>query len=332
MRRKLKNIWIENKKKLTIAISVLLIIAGMIIGGAQIIRNYQSEKENKKILEPSKPSVSIGCSQVVRENKELILKASTSNIDNPSFQWFIDGINSGNSSNMQKDLDLGAHKILVNVSFGTQAVSASKEIIVINSTDGVAISDFQYSTNQWGFMTNYLGEEINVEGVIVLIDSSRDSSIPPCGPLVTDSLFAGVHKWMASYQGKLLGQGSFNLKEAAGLKIIGIQTEQQYNAGDTVNGKIILENRGTITIKGFDIKTLAVNENYAWMGEKARREFYDRYDPELIPGQRYEIPVRVKIPESVSGIRPSGRYNITITVLFKDQTIADSRSITTQVT
>lgn len=122
------------------------------------------------------------------------------------------------------------------------------------------------------------------------------------------------------------------MNETAGLKITGLKAEQRYKAGDTVKGTINLENRGTMIIKGFDIRIVAVNENYAWMGAIAKREFYDRHDQELIPGQRCEISIGVKIPESISGIRPSGKYTITITAMLKDQTIADSRSISIQVT
>jgi hypothetical protein len=319
----------QNKKTLLILLSVVLVLC-LFLAAAQMLMP-ESAKESR-VITPPKPSVSIGCSQVIWESKELSLEASTSNINAPMFRWFIDGKNAGDAGKIKQKFDTGWHEVQVNVSFDNQSLSTSKQIIVINSTDGVSLRDFQASTNQWGFRTTYNGRDINVEGVRIVVDSLPAISMPACGPLATSALRAGEHTWEANYQEKILGRGSFILKEADELKIISVNIAPGYKAGDTVNSKIVLENKGTKTIKGFDIKTLVINNNYAWMGDRAKKEFYDQYEPELVPGQRYEIPVIVKIPESVSGVRPSGRYTITVTVILKNQAIADTRSFDTQVT
>lgn len=326
--QRIKKFYKQNKKALLILLSVVLVF-GLFLAAAQMLLP-KSAKESK-IITPPKPSVSIGCSQVIWGSKELSLEASTSNINAPVFQWFIDGKSAGDTGKIKQKFDTGSHQVQVNVSFGNQSLSTSKQVIVINSTDGVSLRDFQASTNQWGFRTTYNGRDINVEGVRIVVDS-LPATMPACGSLATGALRAGEHAWEANYQDKILGRGSFTLREVEELKIISVNIAPGYKAGDTVNGNIVLENKGTKTIKGFDIKTLVVNNNYAWMGDKAKKEFYDQYEPELVPGQRYEIPVIVKIPESVSGVRPSGRYTITVTVILKNQAIADTRSFDTQVT
>jgi hypothetical protein len=288
---------------------------------------HKSEKEKKP-----DPYVSIGCGQVIWGSKELDLVASTNNINEPVFSWVIDGIVSGNSSRLKKEFDIGSHEVVVNVSSGNYMLSADKQIISIDSIDGVSLRNFQVSTDQWGFQTTYKGRDINVQDVMISVDSQPAATVPACSPLVSDALRAGAHTWEASYRNEILGRGVFNLKEAYELKITEVDIAPVYRAGDTVNAKIVLENKGTETISGFDTTTLVVNNNYAWMGDRAKREFHDSYYPQLEPGARYEIPVVVKIPESVNGVRPSGLYTIKITVLLRNQMVADTRSFNMQVT
>ncbi len=239
---------------------------------------------------------------------------------------------SGNSSRLKTKFDIGSHDVAVNVSSGDRILSARKQIIIIDSTDGVSLRDFQAATNRWGFQTTYKGRDINVQDVRISVDSRPAAAVPACGPLASPALRAGEHTWEASYRDEIMGRGVFNLKEADELKIIGVDIAPAYKAGDTVNAKIVLENTGTTTIRGFDITTLVVNNNYAWMGDKAKKEFHDSYEPELEPGARYEIPVVVEIPESVGGVRPSGLYTIKITVLLRNRMVADTRSFNTRVT
>jgi predicted RNA-binding protein with TRAM domain len=85
-----------------------------------------------------------------------------------------------------------------------------------------------------------------------------------------------------------------------------------------------------VTITGFGTETLAVNNDFAWMGDKAKREFSDQYNADIKPGETYEIPIQMTIPEKVSGIRPSGKYTITVNILLDGKTIG-TKIVNTQV-
>jgi len=66
------------------------------------------------------------------------------------------------------------------------------------------------------------------------------------------------------------------------------------------------------------------------MGDKAKREFSDQYNADIKPGETYEIPIQMTIPEKVSGVRPSGKYTITVNILLGDKTV-DTKIVNTQV-
>ncbi len=152
----------------------------------------------------------------------------------------------------------------------------------------------------------------------------------PCGKLSTKGLFAGKHEWKAEYRGKTIASGNFALKEVSEIKIERISINKSYRAGDTVEGKIILKNTGTTIIKDFEIKTVIINRNYEWMGDKAKKEYSSQYNSEVKPGEAYEIPIRVTIPEKVSGIRPSGSYTITANLLLNGKTV-DTKIVNIEV-
>jgi hypothetical protein len=276
------------------------------------------------------PSVSIGCDRVLWKNTELELAASTRNINKPLFEWTVDGRLAGRSQKLSHKLDMGEHLAVLNVSFDNMTLTANQSIIVVDSVDGISVRDSAASKNQWGFQTMYRGKMTGVKGVMVSIDSLPQAEVNPCGSLSTKPLFAGEHTWRAQLHGFTIGSGTFNLKEVSEIKIDRVDVAPSYTAGGTVNGKIVLKNTGSTTVTSFDIKTVAVNNNYAWMGDKAKREFSDKYTSDIKPGETYEIPVRVTIPEKVSGIRPSGRYTITVTLIMKGQAI-DTKAVNTEV-
>jgi hypothetical protein len=291
---------------------------------------FGSSSEKIPVQEPPIPSVSIGCDEVLWKNTEASIRASTSNIDKPVFQWSVDGKDAGNSLDIKRLLDMGEHDIILNVSFGNQTLQSKKSIIVIDSVDKVSVSNSQASKNRWGFQTTYDGRGTYVTEVQVSVDSSPPEPVNPCGSLSSKPLPAGSHSWQASYQGKNIASGTFNLAKVSEMKIANIEVAPKYTAGDTVSGKIILENTGTVAIRGFEIKTDVVNHKFEWMGEKAKKEFYDRYDADIAPGILYEIPIVVKIPEKVSGVRPSGSYTITVSLVLNGKTI-ETRDVNTEV-
>jgi len=103
------------------------------------------------------------------------------------------------------------------------------------------------------------------------------------------------------------------------IKITRIDVEGSYHVGDTVNGKIFLQNIGTLPVKSYSLKTIVVNHKFEWMGDISKKEFLTNFDDEMKPGDSVEVPVHVKIPEKVTGIKPVGDYSITIQLLVNNK-------------
>lgn len=310
-----------------ILILIILIISAALISGLFWNKNSSQDKSESV---PQEPSVSIGCNQVIWKNTELVLQASTRNIDAPVFQWIVDGKIAGNTQKLRQKFDMGEHQVALNVSFGNKTLQANQSIIVIDSIEGVSLRDAQASKNQWGFQTTYKGKNTGVKGVRISIDSLPMQEVNSCGQLSTKGLFAGEHSWRVEYQGKTIASGTFELKEISEIKITKINVAPSYRAGDTVNGKIILKNTGTTTIKDFEIKTTIINHRFEWMGDKAKKEYSTQYNSEVRPGEVYEIPIRVTIPEKVSGIRPAGSYTITVNLILNGK-IMDTKGVNAEV-
>jgi len=144
------------------------------------------------------------------------------------------------------------------------------------------------------------------------------------------ALMAGDYTWKAMYQGKNIGSGKFNIKEVNEVKITRMDIAKSYTAGSTVNAKIVVVNTGSTIVTGFEIRTLAVNNNYAFMGDKAKKEYIDQYQTDLEPGVSYDIPIGFNIPEKVSGIRPSGKYTITVSLVLNGK-VVDKKVVNTEV-
>ncbi len=317
---------IKNFKKTNLIIILTLILLILAILASALFSAGEKPQERPK---PA-PSVSIGCDQVLWKDTELENTAATQNIDKPLFEWVVDGKIAGNTQRQSQKFNIGEHLVILNVSFDNGTLTAKKSIVVIGSVDGISLRDSAASKNQWGFQTIYKGKSTGVKGVMISVDSSPLHEVNPCGFLLTGALSAGEHTWRSEYQGTTIASGTFNLKEASEIKIIGIEIAPSYTAGDTVNGKIVLKNMGSTTVTGFDIKTLVVNNNYVWMGDVAKREYFNQYSSDIKPGGIYEIPIRITIPEKVNGIRPSGRYTITVELMLKGQ-VMDTKVVNTDV-
>ena len=316
---------IKNKitsKKAIIALAVLAMIAAALASGIIL--------QKEKPVEKPVPSISAGCDRVLWKGTELELTASARNIDNPLFNWTVDGKYAGSDRKLMQKLDIGEHRIGLDAAFDSMIITANQTTIMIDSAEGIALHDYAASKNQWGFQTRYNGRNFGVKGVMISIDSSPPSEVNDCGSLSTKPLFAGEHTWSAMFQGSVIASGKFSVKEVSELKIASIDIAPGYTAGDTVSGKIVLRNTGSTSITGFDIETLAVNNNFAWMGDAAKREYLDHYTSDIKPGETYEIQVSMTIPEKVSGIRPSGRYTITISPLLNGQK-QDTKVVYTEV-
>lgn len=302
-----------------------IIIFFLIINSGNFTTQEKKEKPN-----PSIPSISIGCNRVFWENAQEVLEATVNNISNPSFEWKINGTPISTNQKFLQEFGVGEHLISLNVTFNNQTLSAKKSIQVIDSIDSITINEYAVSKNQWGFQTMFKGKITGVKEVMVFVDSLSPLQVNDCGAVSTKALFSGKHKWKAQYRDVNIASGTFNIKETNELKINRIEIAPGYTAGSVVKGKIILVNTGSMPIAEFTTNTLAVNNDYAWMGDRAKREYWDQYKANIEPGETYEISIQMTIPEKVSGIRPSGKYTITVYVLLKGVKV-DTKIVNTVV-
>lgn len=308
--------------------AIVLIVFVLMLLIAVLTYTYFLPMQNQNLppIQSADPHVSIGCDRVFWNDDDIALLATVQNIVRPEFEWAIDGKVVENAD----DLAPGEHQVRVNVNYGDQTLHDQKTLILIDSTDGISLSNFQFSYNQWKFQTLYKGKQFGVNNVRISIDHSAPIEVNSCGYIVTKPLFAGGHIWQAEYRGNVIASGTFTIREKHDIKINSIEVASSYRAGDTVNGNIVLTNMGSTTITGFEIKTLVINHKYKWMGDQAKKEYHDKYTSELVPGGKYKIPIRVTIPEKVSGIKPTGDYSITITLILNGQTI-DTKVVNTKV-
>ena len=315
------------KEKWNVGIGKIIVIILVVFIAALTYTHFSPVQDQDLPQSRSdEPYVSIGCDRVFWNDDEIALLATFINIEKPELEWIIDGKVVENANN----LVLGEHQVILNVNFGDKTLHDQKTIIVIDSTDDISLSNLQYSQNQWIFQTLYQGKQFGVNDVRISIDSSAPIEVNTCGNLITKPLFAGEHTWQAEYRGNIISSGSFNIRQINDIKISSIEVAPSYRAGDTVNGKIILTNMGSTTITGFEIETLVINHKYEWMGDQAKKEYHEKYTSKLDPGGKYSIPIRVKIPEKVSGVRPIGDYSITINLILNGQTI-DTKVVNTEV-
>lgn len=315
------------RKKLYITIvlaAIIVLVLGVFAMGPVLFGGEQTLEKSKP------PSVSIGCDRVVWDGTDLEITASTRNIKNPQFNWTSDGKYAGSTPRLMNNLDIGIHHIMLTVTFDNKTLTANQTSIVIDSAEGISVRDSFDSKNQWGFQTQYNSKNFGVKGVTVSVDSSMPSEVNACGYLSSTALIAGNHTWNAMFHGKNIGSGKFNIKEVSEVKITRLDIAKSYTAGSTVNAKIFIVNTGSTIVTGFDINTLAVNNNYAFMGDKAKREYIDQYKTDLKPGVSYEIPIGFTIPEKVNGIRPSGKYTITVSIVLNGQ-VVDKKIVNTEV-
>jgi len=331
IRTKIKNLkFIKPRikiKKIHITMA-LTAFAILVLSAFALSQGFLGEEHTPE--KPKLPSVSIGCDRVVWDGTELEIAASTQNINKPRFIWTVDGKDAGSGSKLMKKFDIGEHRVMLTVTFDNRTLTANQTTFMIDSPTGVSVHDSSTSKNQWGFQTRYNSKNSGVKGVIVSVDASAPSEVNACGYLASKALVAGDHTWNAVFQGKNIGSGKFNIKEVSEVKITRLDIAKSYTAGSKVSAKIVIVNTGSTIVTGFDIRTLAVNNNYAFMGDKAKKEYIDQYKTDLKPGVSYDIPIGFTIPEKVSGIRPSGKYTITISLVLNGQ-VLDKKIVNTEV-
>lgn len=334
IREKIKNLkfikpWIKIKKvHISVAMVALATLALLLIFAFALSPGFFGEGQPQE--KPKVPSVSIGCDRVVWNGTELEIAATTQNINKPLFNWTVDGKDAGSGQKLRQMFDKGEHRVMLNVTFDNKTLSANQTTLVIDSIEGVSVGDTFASKNQWGFQAMYKGKKYGVKGVKVSVDPSAASEVNACGYMSSKALMAGDYTWKAVYQGKTIGSGKFNIKEVDEVKITRLDIAKSYTAGSMVSAKIFVVNSGSTIVTGFEIRTLAVNNNYAFMGDKAKREYVDQYSTDLKPGVSYDIPIGFTIPEKVSGIRPSGKYTITVSLVLNGK-VVDKKVVSTEV-
>ncbi|VVB97705.1 Uncharacterised protein [uncultured archaeon] len=277
-----------------------------------------------------KPSVSIGCSRVVWKDMGVHLAASTS-FRTAKFEWSITNKTVGTERNLVYTFAPSDNTIVVKAVSGNDSLQDEARIIVVNSTEGILAEAVTGSmSNERVFMTKFNDATYYIDGVSVTLDGKEMGTIPECRKMTVSGLAAGAHTWKAAFHGKDIGSGSFNLETVTRIKITRIDIAGSYRAGDTVNARIYLLNTGTVPVKQFSIKTLAVNHKFEWMGDISKKEFTSDFDYELKQGNSVEIPVSVTIPEKVSGIRPAGDYSITIQLIVNNN-VQETQTVKTVV-
>jgi hypothetical protein len=314
-------------KKIHITVA-LAVLAVMILGAYALSQGFLGGETYQE--KPRVPSVSIGCDRVIWNGTELEIAASTQNINKSLLTWTIDGKDAGSGPELREKFDIGERRIMLTATFDDQTLTANQTTFVIDSVAGVSVGGNSASKNQWGFQTQYYGKNSGVKGVMVSLDSSAPSEVNDCGYLSSQPLMAGDHSWNSVFQGENIGSGKFNIKEVSEVKITGLDMAKSYIAGSRVSAKIVIMNTGSTIVTGFELRTLAVNNNYAFMGDKAKKEYIDQYKTDLKPGVSYDIPIGFTIPEKVSGIRPSGKYTITVSLVLNGQ-VVDKKIVSTEV-
>lgn len=277
-----------------------------------------------------KPSVNIGCDRVVWKDTEVHLTAST-NLRSPRFQWIMDNKTFGSERELAYIFLPGRNTVILKAESGNDSVQDDADIVVVGQTEGISAEVVGGSmSNERVFMTKWKDVVYYIESVSVILDGKDKGFIPQCRKLTVSGLYPGTHTWKAVYRGGDIGSGSFNLEAVTSVRMTRIDIARSYRAGDTVEGRILLQNKGTVPVKQFSIKTLVVNHKFEWMGDVARKEFTNNFDYELVPGNSVEIPVRVAIPEKISGVKPVGDYSITIQLIINNK-VEETQTVKTVV-
>ncbi len=323
-------------RKKHIILIIIFIIEGAVAYGLWNLyyesqpQEYNASTEKIPAKYVFKPGVSIGCNRVVWKDAVVHL-AATTNLRPARFQWLFKNKTIGTERELVYTFIAGEHNILLKATSGNDSVQDEISIIAVDSTEGISAYAVAGSmSNERVFITKFKDAMYYVDGVSIILDNKDMGTIPECRKLIVSGLYAGSHTWKATYRGNDIGSGSFKLEPETRIKITRVNIAGNYRAGDTVEGRISLLNRGTVPVKAFSIRTLVVNHKFEWMGDVAKKDFTNSFDYELVPGAPVEIPVSVQIPEKISGIRPAGDYTITIQLIVNNN-VMETQSVNTVV-
>lgn len=309
-----------NKKVYPIIILLIIII----ISSFLIFNYYNNQKIHSatgSILK--EPQLNIGCSHVVWVDENETLTAHVNNmIGNISYSWWIDGINNNDTTvhELTKSFTQGAHSIKVTASNDT--IKLEKEITItgISSAKDISVKPSPSSTfSTWKFQAGCCGTPANVQGIQIILNENPVGTSQMCTPVTINGMSAGNYTWSAQYHQQTVGNGIFEVPKNKVLRISNVDIASQYTTGDTISAKLIVINSGTQDIKGFHVNTHIINDDLAWMGDIATKEYTFDYKNTISPGESAQIPITASIPEKVKGVRPTGHYTITIEIHYDDQ-------------
>jgi hypothetical protein len=309
-----------NKKVYTIMILLILTIISFLL-----IFNYFNNQENHSTTgsPPKEPQLNIGCSRVVWIDENETLTAHVSNMNGTtSYSWWIDGINNNDTTvhELTKSFPQGAHSIRVTASNDT--ITLEKEITItgISSAKDISVKPVPSSTlGTWKFQASCCGTSANVQGIQITLNEKPAGTSQKCTPVTINGMRAGNYTWSAQYHDQIIGNGTIEVPETKVLHISKVDVASQYRTGDTISAKLVVGNSGTMDIKGFHVYTHIINNDLAWMGDIAIREYTFDYKNTISPGESAQVPITATIPEKVKGVKPTGHYTITIEVHYDDQ-------------
>lgn len=273
------------------------------------------------------PQLHIGCNHIVWEEENTMLRGHVNNfVGKIRYSWWIDSKNESNGPESNFVFSEGVHTIRAEASNESFMLEKEITITAISSTQGITVepqpSEY-YGT--WKFQTYLNDVPANVPGTLIMFDDNIIGISEQCKLVSLTGATSGTHIWSAQYHGQNVSSDIIEVPAVEKLKISNVKIAPKYETGDTISTELVVINVGTVDIDGFKIKTLIINNNYAWMGDKAKREYSFDYSNTLRPGETAKLPIETTIPEKVNGIRPTGTYTINLEMTYSSE---ESSSIT----
>jgi len=198
-----------------VVLITIFIIEGAVAYGLWELYSSSHARENPAPVEGVsaiyvyKPSVTIGCSRVVWKDTQVHLAAST-NIRYPQYQWLLDNKTIGTERELLYNFAAGKYNILLKAVSGNDSAQDDMQVIAVGSTGGISADAVSGSmSNERVFVTKFKDAFYYIDGVSVTLDGKDIGTIPECRKLTVSGLFAGSHKWKATYHSKDIGSGEF---------------------------------------------------------------------------------------------------------------------------
>lgn len=299
-------------------LSLLFIALGTLLFSVSYSIIFPSEDNDIDAGIYRPPELHIGCSHIVWEGENITLMANVNDfLGTVRYSWWIDNKNESDSPESNFIFSEGVHVIRAEASNGSFMLDKEITITAISSIQGITVepqpSEYHGTLK---FKTYFNDVPANVPGIQILFDDNIIGVSEQCKPVSVTGTTFGTHIWSAQYHDQNISSSIIEVPVVEKLKISNINIAPKYKTGDTISAELVVINVGTVDVDGFKIKTLIINNNYAWMGDKAKREYHLDYSGTLRPGDIAKLPIETTIPEKVSGIRPTGTYSINLEMTY----------------